>query len=108
MSLNRVTKYVGCRSLPHADRIDGTLISVRDEFRYLVKEEDTCCAALALQFSDLWTKAIVSRCQIRSGSLSISRACWKGREEARARNMELSASVVHQTNAMAFPKAQAA
>ena len=107
MSLNRVTKYVGCRSLPHADRIDGTLISVRDEFRYLVKEEDMYCASLALQISDLWTRAIVSRCQFRSGSLSTSRVGWKRREEAgaRARNMALNASVVHRTNVAAFSKA---
>ncbi|RKP23391.1 DNA polymerase family A-domain-containing protein, partial [Syncephalis pseudoplumigaleata] len=36
------------------------MLSVHDEIRYLVKEEDKYRAALALQISNLWTRAIFS------------------------------------------------
>jgi DNA polymerase gamma 1 len=36
------------------------MLSVHDEVRYLVKEEDRYRAALALQISNLWTRAIFS------------------------------------------------
>ncbi|RKP05714.1 DNA polymerase gamma, partial [Thamnocephalis sphaerospora] len=36
------------------------MLSVHDEIRYLVKEEDQYRAALALQISNLWTRAIFS------------------------------------------------
>ena len=34
------------------------LISVHDELRYLVKEEDKYRAALALQIANLWTRCL--------------------------------------------------
>lgn len=36
------------------------MLSVHDEIRYLVKDEDKYRAALALQISNLWTRAIFS------------------------------------------------
>ncbi|KAJ3314155.1 DNA-directed DNA polymerase gamma mip1 [Boothiomyces sp. JEL0838] len=36
------------------------LLSIHDEIRYLVKEEDKYLAALALQISNLWTRAMFS------------------------------------------------
>jgi len=47
-------------------------------------------------------------CQFRPGSLSISRVCWKRREEVWGRNTELSASVVHRAETAVFLKARAA
>lgn len=35
-------------------------MSIHDEVRYLVKEEDKYRAALALQISNLWTRALFS------------------------------------------------
>lgn len=43
------------------------MISVHDEIRYLVKAEDQYRAALALQISNLWTRALFSyRLQVES------------------------------------------
>lgn len=43
------------------------MISVHDEIRYLVKEKDRYRAALALQVSNLWTRALFSyRLQMES------------------------------------------
>jgi len=43
------------------------MISVHDEIRYLVKKEDKHRAALALQISNLWTRALFSyRLQMES------------------------------------------
>lgn len=47
--------------LTHKFNIDARfMISVHDEVRYLVKEKDTYRAALALQISNLWTRAVFS------------------------------------------------
>jgi DNA polymerase gamma 1 len=35
-------------------------ITVHDEIRYIVKEKDACRAAMALQISNLWTRAMFS------------------------------------------------
>lgn len=43
------------------------MISVHDEIRYLVKEEDKHRAALALQISNMWTRALFAhRLQMES------------------------------------------
>lgn len=43
------------------------MISVHDEIRYLVKEEDKHRAALALQISNIWTRALFAhRLQMES------------------------------------------
>lgn len=43
------------------------MISVHDEIRYLVKEEDKYRAALALQISNVWTRALFAhRLQMES------------------------------------------
>jgi DNA polymerase gamma 1 len=42
--------------------IDARLsLTVHDEIRYLVKEEDAYRAAMALQISNLWTRAMFSQ-----------------------------------------------
>jgi hypothetical protein len=59
--------------------IDARLsITVHDEIRYLVKDEDAYRAAVALQISNLWTRAMFSQevgindvPQVRSTSLHV-------------------------------------
>ncbi|KIM84493.1 hypothetical protein PILCRDRAFT_87417 [Piloderma croceum F 1598] len=49
VAMNHITKY---------DIKARYLISVHDELRYLVKEDDKYCAALALQIASLWTRSL--------------------------------------------------
>jgi DNA polymerase gamma 1 len=47
-------------------------ITVHDEIRYLVKEEDKCRAAMALQVSNVWTRAMFSQ---QMGINDLPQAC---------------------------------
>jgi DNA polymerase family A len=77
-------------------------ISIHDELRYLVKEEDQYRAALALQVANLWTRALISY-KMGLVDLPVSVAFFSGVDIDTVLRKEVSTTTVTPSNPNPVP-----